>query len=89
MHKLCFLPDLFETGFAGRRVEGSIAAGGVATSAGDTSVELDDPLDNPSLNGWFPHVARGRSHLVLASGRPELWFGVRLLARLQPQRQCG
>ena len=42
MNILCFLPALFEVSFAG---------GGVATSAGVTSVELEDFLVNPSVNG--------------------------------------
>ena len=37
----------------------------------------------------FPHVGRGRSHLMSASGSPELRSGVRLLARLGPPKECG
>ena len=37
----------------------------------------------------FRLVARGRPQLVSAPGRPELWSGVRLLARLVPPRECG
>ena len=51
MNTLCFPPDLFEVGFAGGCAEGGISGGGMATSAGDTSVELDDTLVNPSVNG--------------------------------------
>ena len=51
VNKLCFLPALFELGFAGGCAEGGTAGGGISTSAGDTSVELDDPLVNPSVSG--------------------------------------
>ena len=50
MNKLWFPPDLFEIGFAGECAEGEIAGGGMATSAGDTSVELEDPPANPYVN---------------------------------------
>ena len=50
MNKLCFSPDVFEQslGCAERRIDGS----DVATSTWDTSVELEDPLVNPSVHGW-------------------------------------
>ena len=48
---MCFPPDLFEVGFAGGCAEGGIAEGGTATSAVQTSVELEGPLVNPSVNG--------------------------------------
>ena len=43
------------------------------------------------MPSWFlfPHVARGRPEIVSASGRPDLWSGDRLLARLGPPRECG
>ena len=47
MLSCCFV----ESRFAGGFVAGGIAGGGIATTAGDTSVELEDPLVNPSLNG--------------------------------------
>ena len=51
MNKLCFLPGLFEVGFAeDARVERS-SGGGTATTAGQTYVELEDLLVNPSVNG--------------------------------------
>ena len=57
--------------------DGGIPGNGMATSAGETSVALDDTLVLVIL---FLHVARCR---------PELWSGVRLLARLGPLRECG
>ena len=50
MNKWCCPPDLF----AGRCVEGGIAGGGVSTSAGDASVELEDLLVKPSVSGSSP-----------------------------------
>ena len=50
MNKLRFPPDLFEIGFAGENAERETAGGGTATSAGDTSVELEDPPVNPYVN---------------------------------------
>ena len=94
VNKLCFPPAFFEIGFPGRCAEGSIAGGGKATSAGGTSVELEDPLVNLAVNGWshsgncVPHFARGRPQHVPASGRPELCSGVRFLAPLGPPREC-
>ena len=38
-------------GVAGGCAQGGIAGGGMATSAGETSVELEGPLVNPSVNG--------------------------------------
>ena len=40
---MCSPPALFELGFAGGSAEGRSAGGGIATSAGDTSVPLEDP----------------------------------------------
>ena len=37
-----FLPPLFDTGFPEGHAEGRSAGGGFSTSAGETSVELDD-----------------------------------------------
>ena len=51
MNTLCFPPDLLDVGFAGGCAEGRIAGGGMASSAGDTSVEHEDPLVNSSVNG--------------------------------------
>ena len=51
MNKLCFHNALLEVGFAGRCAEGGSAGGGISTSAGKTSVELEDLLMNPSVNG--------------------------------------
>ena len=48
MNKLCFRPALFEE--AGGRADGRSAGGGISTSAGETSVELDDLLVHPSVN---------------------------------------
>ena len=42
--------DLFQKVFAGGCAEGGIAGGGLATSTGDTSVELEDLLVNPTVN---------------------------------------
>ena len=44
-------PNVFEVRFVGGCAEGGIAGSGMATSAGDTSVELEDPLVNHSVNG--------------------------------------
>ena len=52
MNKLCLPPALLEKRFAGGCEEGGIAGGGMATSAGDASVELDDILVNPSKPFW-------------------------------------
>ena len=52
MNKVCCLPALFELDFAGGCVGGGSAGGGIAMSAGDTSVVLKDLLVNPSVNGW-------------------------------------
>ena len=41
MNKLCFPPALFEAGFAGGCAGEGSAGGNMATSAGDTSVELE------------------------------------------------
>ena len=41
----------FEVGIVGGCPGGGIARGGIATSAGDKSVELEDPLVNRSVNG--------------------------------------
>ena len=49
MDKLRLSPDLFEEGFAGGCAERGIAGGGTATSTGDTSVQLEDLLVNPSV----------------------------------------
>ena len=68
---MCFPHDLFEVGFAEGCAEGGIAGGGMATSAGNTSVELAGP------------------QLVSASGRPQLWSGVWLMALLGPPSECG
>ena len=82
VNKLCFPPAFFEIGFSGRCAEGGIAGGGKATSAGDTSVELEDPLVNLSVNGWshsancVPHFARGRPQHVPASPRALVWCSV-------------
>ena len=51
MHELCFPCDLFEVGFAVGCAEGGAAGCGMATSAGDTTVELEDFQVNPSVNG--------------------------------------
>ena len=51
MNKLCLSPDLFEEGFAGGCAERGIAGGGMATSAGDTPVELVDLHANVSMHG--------------------------------------
>ena len=83
VNTLCFPPAFFEEGFAGGWAEGGIAGGGIATSARDTSVELEF---NPSTLA-IPLVARGRPQPVSASSRPELRSGVRLLAFLGPPRQ--
>ena len=47
---MCFPPDLFVLGFAGGCAERIIAGGGMATSAGGTSVELEDTLVDPPVN---------------------------------------
>ena len=53
------------------------------TSAGDTSVELEDHLVNEWLIATlYPLVALGRPQLVSASCRPQLLSGIRLHARL-------
>ena len=44
-------PSSFKVGFAEECAEGGGAGGGIATSAGETSVELEDLLVNPSVNG--------------------------------------
>ena len=44
--------DLFQKGFAGGCAEVGIAGGGLATSTGDKSVELEDLLVNPTVNRW-------------------------------------
>ena len=49
---MCFLPALFKVGFAGGCAEGGSAGGGMATSAGDTFVELEEFFVNPSVNGY-------------------------------------
>ena len=51
MNKLCFLPALFQVGFAGGCAEGRSAGGGISKSAGETSVELDAPPVDPSVKG--------------------------------------
>ena len=51
MNKLCFPPALFEVGFAGGCAEGESAGGGISTSAGATSAELDDPRVDPPVTG--------------------------------------
>ena len=48
---MCFPPDLFEVGFAGGCAERGSAGGGISTSAGDTSVELENLTVNPSDGG--------------------------------------
>ena len=50
MNNLRFPPALFEEDFAGGCAERRIAGDGIATSAGDTSVGLEDLLANPSVN---------------------------------------
>ena len=52
MNKSCFSPALPEVGFAEGCPEGGSAGGGIATSAGDVSVELEDLLVNPCVNDW-------------------------------------
>ena len=52
MNQLCFPLALFEAGLAGGCAEGGSAGGGIATSAGDMSVELEDPPVKPSVNGF-------------------------------------
>ena len=51
MDSLWFRPDSFEGSFAGGCAERGIARGGAATSVGNTSVLLEDPLVNPFVNG--------------------------------------
>ena len=48
----CRPPDLFDNSFAGWCAEDGFDGGGVDTSTGDKSVEVEDPLVNPSVNGW-------------------------------------
>ena len=88
---MCFLPALFEEGFAGGCAEAGIAGRGMATSAGDTSVKPEDPLSIlPSILVFLsPLVAHGRPQLVSASGHPELRSGGLLLAGLGQPRQRG
>ena len=51
VNTFCFHPASFEVCFAeDARVERSSGAG-IATTAGHTSVELEDPLVNPSVRG--------------------------------------
>ena len=45
MSKLCFRPAVFEVSFAGGCAEGRIAGSGMATSAGDTSFELEHLIE--------------------------------------------
>ena len=93
MSKLCLPPALFEISFAGRCTTGGSADGGMTTSAGDTSVELEDLLVNPSVEVilviMVPLEAHGRAQFVSASGHPDLWSGCRLLAHLGQPRGCG
>ena len=44
-------PDLFEEGVVGGFADGGMARSSMATSAGDTFVEHEDPLVNPLVNG--------------------------------------
>ena len=85
VNKLRFPLDLFEAGFAGGCADGGIAGGGMATSAGDTSVELEGRLVNPSRERFeatlvilFPHVACGRPPACagLRSPRHLVWCSV-------------
>ena len=46
-----FTPALSEVAFAGVFAERRGAGGGISTSAGETSVKLEDPLVNTSVNG--------------------------------------
>ena len=92
---IVLLSCIAEVSFVGGRTERRNAGGGNSTSAGETSVELDDPLlilpwlVEAILDNLFPLVAHGRQQLVSASGRPELQSGVRLLARLSQPRESG
>ena len=47
---MCFLPALFEVGFAEGCQEGGNAGGGISSSAKETPVELSDLLVGPSVN---------------------------------------
>ena len=80
--------------FAGGCAERRIAGGGMATSAGDTCVELEDPLVNPSgceaIRAFlFPLKPHGRQQLVSASGHSELRSCDRLLGRLGQPKKSG
>ena len=56
----------FEVGYAGGCTEGGIARCGIATSAGDTCVELEDIFVNASVNGRSSNLAStSRSWLCL------------------------
>ena len=95
VNKLCFPLDLFEVGFAEGCADGGIAGGGMATSAGDTSVELEDRLVNPSVNGWshsgnFVSTRRSWSPTACAglrSPRHLIWCSVAYTQGTT--RECG
>ena len=61
----------FEVGYAGGCTEGGIARCGIATSAGDTCVELEDILVNASVNG------RSRSSNLASTSRS--WLSLLLV----------
>ena len=95
VNKVYFLRALFEASVAGTCAEGRGPGGGISTSAGEPSVELDASLDNPTVSGrshagiLCPLASLGRTQLVSASGHPELGSGDRFFARLGQPRECG
>ena len=96
VNKLCFPPALFEVGFPGGCADGGIAGGGIriVTSAGDTSVELEDSLVNPSANGWShsgKSVSARRSWSPTACAffrSPRTWVWCSVACTVGPQRAC-
>ena len=51
-NKCWFPPGLFDKGFSDGCAEGGRASGGIPTSRGNTSVELEDHHVYPSVSGW-------------------------------------
>ena len=95
VNKLRFLPDLFEVGFAGGCAERGIA-GRWYGHVSWTDVCRTSRYPCSSFREWLKPLwyyclffARSRPQLVFASDRPELWSGVRLLARPgSPKNVC-
>ena len=92
----CALLQFFgHQSFAQKCAEGRSAGGGLSTSAGDTSVELEDILVNPSVNGCGHS---GNSVSICSSWSPSARVcfrshrarsGDRLLARLGQPKESG